>query len=520
MAQTVNEFFDEFDGMTFVQKDGPNTLIEPMSCVTIDGVDQPQGDITRRFCRNGQGGFNTANVSQGTPSSVTFDVTIWKQKRRDVFTRAMERRCAIPIYVAHGHCQGRQDNPLSWSEWEIYKDPFVTSKAKSNLVRGQAEEGDTPEMVGLTYSMSADPDVHELYDLVTSTVDCAAEDEPFIDITTCSIPRCASSSCGAQIEPCDELHITAEQTGAAVADGYTSTDNAGSCTAWAAQPFAVSEYPSAIICVQIDEDTDRIITARGITDAGNAAEIAYSDDDGATWTLVDVGTTNGEFVEEGGCLFALDFRHIWVCTNIANVYFSSDGGLTWTDQNAPTPGASEGLFHIHFIDENFGWAVGGFRTTPTGLFIQTTDGGEHWALATSEPQVERGNAVAVLDANNVWVAMDDGTLWWTANWGTTWTQRTLPSTLANIADVVFWDHYVGALCGNKAGSGNGVADVMRTIDGGFTWEEYTLADEFDAAIERYGVNALILCHPNEIHAVTEDIGTGSLIWTLKPAGWT
>jgi hypothetical protein len=125
-----------------------------------------------------------------------------------------------------------------------------------------------------------------------------------------------------------------------------------------------------------------------------------------------------------------------------------------------------------------------------------------------------------LDANNVWVAMDDGTLWWTANWGTTWTQRTLPSTLANIADVVFWDHYVGALCGNKAGSGNGVADVMRTIDGGFTWEEYTLADEFDAAIERYGVNALILCHPNEIHAVTEDIGTGSLIWTLKPAGWT
>ena len=520
MAQTVNEFYDEFDGMVFVQKDGPNTLIEPMACVTIDGVDQPQGDITRRYCRNGQGGFDVANIAQGTPSSSTFDVTIWKQKRRDVFTRAMERRCAIPLYVAHGHCQGRQDNPLSWSEWEIYQDPFVQSKSKSNLVRGQAEEGDTPEMVGLTYSMSANPYVHELYDLVTTTVACAAEDEPFRDIVTCSIPRCPSSSCGSQIEPCDTIHVVSDAFAGASADGYVSTNNAGSCAAWVTQPFAVTEEITSAVCVQVDEDTMRLIVSCGTADAAGL-RIAYSDDGGATaWNVVVVAATATDYATHGGSLFKLDFRHIWLCTFESDVYFSSDGGLTWTDQNAPVPAADESLNYIHFIDENFGWSVGGFRTTPTGHFIQTTDGGEHWSMAASEPKIERGNWVAVLDANNVWVGLDDGTVYYTGDWGATWAQRTLPSALTNTADGQFIDKYVGALCGWKAGSGNGVATVMRTIDGGFTWEEYNLVTEFDAGPEYMGVNALIMCHANEIHAVTEAIDSTSLIWTLKPAGWS
>ena len=196
MVQTNQDYFNEFNSMIFVQKDGPNTIPEPMACATIDGVDQPRGDVTRRFCRTGDGGIATANISQGTPSSVTFDVTLWKMKRRDVFQRALERGCILPVYVAHGHCQGRLDNVLSWEEFEIYQDPLVTSKAKSNLARGQLEEGDSPEMVGLTYSMSADPQVHELYKLLTTTVTVGtteAEDEPLRDITTCTIPRCPFS---------------------------------------------------------------------------------------------------------------------------------------------------------------------------------------------------------------------------------------------------------------------------------------------------------------------------------------
>ena len=116
-----------------------------------------------------------------------------------------------------------------------------------------------------------------------------------------------------------------------------------------------------------------------------------------------------------------------------------------------------------------------------------------------------------------------GAVWYTQDWGATWTQRTLPSTLATTvgsADIQFVDHYVGALCGWKAGVGNGTGVVMRTIDGGYTCEEYNTAAEFDAAVEYMGVNALLMCDVNEIHAVTEDIGPVSQVWTLKPAGWT
>lgn len=527
---TTHEFFDEFDGMIFVQKDGPNTIPEPVPCAAIDGVDQPQGDVTRRFCRTNDGGIKVANVSQGSPSSTTFDVTIWKMKRRDVFQRAMERRCPMPIYVAHGLCTGRQDNFLSWDEFEIYQDPRITSKAKSNLARGAHDENDTAEMVNLTYSMSTDPVVHELYKLVTTTVDLAYGTfvgiEPLRDITTCTVPRCPISGCGAPQEPCDEIHVIADsQGGTFPAVGYQSTDNAGSFSPWAlwaALPFPAADDLASITCYMIDDTTERLLVANGSAGVASA-EVAYSDDGGATWAIVTIGASATEFAQHGGALFALDYRHIWFATNEANVWFSNDGGLTWTDQNAPTPAADEKLYYIHFIDEFFGWAVGGFLTTPTGYFIQTTDGGEHWSLATAEPAIECGTCVAVLDAQNVWVGLGDGTVYYTQNWGTSWSQRTLPSTLsitAGIADLQFVDHYVGALCGYKHVSGNGVATVMRTIDGGYTWEEYNLADEFDSAVEYMGVNALLICDVNEIHAVTEDIGTSALVWTLKPAGWT
>jgi photosystem II stability/assembly factor-like uncharacterized protein len=379
-------------------------------------------------------------------------------------------------------------------------------------------------MVGLTYSMSADPGVHELYKLLTTLTNVlngtTPEDEPLRDITSCTIPRCHSSACGAPQEPCDEMHVIADSAGGTFqAEGYQSQDNSGSYTVWTTSPFVAPQTMASIICVQIDQDTERLIVACGTADAAGL-RIAYSDNGGTTWTTVVVDASATDYATHCGSLFALDYRHIWLCTYEADVWFSSDGGLTWTDQNAPAPAASESLNYIHFANESYGWAVGGFRTTPTGLFIQTVDGGEHWALATAEPKVERGNAVAVLDANNVWVGLDDGTLYYTQNWGTTWAQRVLPSVLTNISDVQFLDQYIGFVSGYKAGAGNGVGTIMRTFDGGYTWEEYNLATEFDAAVEFMGVNAMHICHANEVHAVTEDIGTSVLVWVLKPAAWT
>jgi len=513
----INDYFDEFMGTVWIQPDGPNTPVYPLLCVDLDGIDEPQGDVTRRFCRQGDGQYKVVHSTQGTPSSVTFDVVAWKTNQRSYMQKQVERRCPAAYYLHHAYC-GRVDTFLNYDAGKLLPNGLITSKSSGTNARGRAEENDSPDMTEQTFSLSADTPAPEYYGLLPTIGDPASEDEPLRDIAKCSWKQCVGP-CGELIDMCDVMNIAGDAAAAAVADGYITEDNATTFTAWAAQPFAADEDIASIVCVQVDRNTTRIIAARGTTDVANPMEIGYSDDEGATWTNVNVGSTNGEYAMHSGALFALDHRHIWLCTDQANVYFSDDGGLTWTDQNAPTPGANESLNYVHFIDENFGWAVGGFRTTPTGLFIQTTDGGEHWDLATAEPKVEMGNWVNVIDAYRVWVGLDDGTVYFSNDWGATWTQRTLPSTLVNTGDGTFISEYEGAIVGYKTGAGNGVPVCFRTFNGGHDWEEYNHTSEFTNAVAHYGLNAVLMCSINEIHIVGEDCDGVSLVWTLKPAGW-
>lgn len=523
MVKTTANYFNEFTGGIFIQPNGPNTEPLWLACAAIDGVSQPQGDVSRSYCLDKNGNIRTAHVSQGTPSSVTLTVNVWKASVRNAIQKALRLGCPPSLYVKHQFC-APYENILIYDQMQVFEYAYITGHDKSSVMRRRAEENDNPAMVDMSFDLSANPFAPEIYKLLTNTEEAyrnsTAEDEPLRDIVSCSIPRCATSNCGPEIEPCDVLNVVADAESLAIADGYRSAVNTTAFAVWAALPFIADEHIASVVCVMKDADVDRIIVARGSTDTLNEGEIAYSDDDGVSWTLVEYGTTAGEFVNHSGGLFALDFRHIWLVTDLANVFFSSDGGQSWTDQGAPAPAADEGLWYVHFIDENLGWAVGGYRTTPTGHFIETTDGGEHWNLATTEPKIEMGTWVNVLDAQRVWVGLDDGTVYFTNNWGTTWTQRLLPSTLINTGDGTFYDDHIGAVSGYKTGSGHGVPVVFRTFDGGYSWEEYDYPIEWNAAPTHFGINAIIFCHENELIAVGEMVVAGaSLIWHLKPQGF-
>lgn len=525
MPRSVDNYFDEFQGVLWVQPDGPNTEPVPIVCATVDAVDQPLGDVTRRYCRTGSGGQVTVKISQGTPGAVTFDIVLWKSNIRNALQKAAAKRvrgqvCPIGVYIHHGVC-GRLDVFLNYATTQVFQDAILTTKGTGNNARGQQESNDTPEMVSQTFSIDADPDSPELYSaLLNTTTACAAEAEPFRALAICSEARCNIGVCGAPADRCDEIHVVADATGAAVADGYVSTNGMSSCAAWTAQPFAVGEDIAALRCFIVNGTDERLIAARGTTDAGNPAEIAWSDDGGVTWNNVNVGAINGEYALHSQALFILDYRNIWLGTDLGNVYFSDDAGLTWTDQNAPVPGAGEGLYAIHGVDENYLWGVGGDRVAPTGYYIQTTDGGEHWNLATAEPAVEVGNWVQVLDGQRLWVGLDDGRVFYSLNWGTTWVQRVLPVALTNSGAGLFINPYIGAIGGYKAGVGNGVPTILRTFNGGFDWEEFNLVDEFGAAVEYYGVNDLAACDENHWIAAVEADATASRVWQLMPAGWT
>src|SRR5690606_27178368 len=92
------------------------------------------------------------------------------------------------------------------------------------------------------------------------------------------------------------------------------------------------EAISAGVCFAIDRNTRRILVFRGTTDVSAPAEAAYSDDGGTTWTNVNIGSDNGEFVSSPKAVHAINQYNIWAGTNSGRIYFSNDGGGTWVAQ--------------------------------------------------------------------------------------------------------------------------------------------------------------------------------------------
>lgn len=514
-------YFDNYNGVVWVQPGGPNTISYPLLCSDLDGIDEPQGDITGRFCLGADGTWTTVNRTMGTPSEITGDIMSWRETTRSWLQKIAKDRCPVGVYVHHFHC-GRADTFLNYETGQLLANSFITSKSSGQNVRRRADQGESAEKNELTFSLSAQPLSEEYWPLIGTVTDCQDSDNPLRDIITCTTPQCLGP-CGSKENACKYLQVGEDATSAgATANTYYSNDYAATWTTGGTDPFAAGEAVASLVCFPIDSDTNRIIAALGTTRAGGPMVINYSDDGGATWAgEVTVGATNGEYALHSGALFALDERHIWLCTTEANVFISTDAGLTWTDQSAPAPTGSEALYYIHFADANYGWAVGGAPAV-SGLYIQTTDGGAHWALATAEPEAQEGVWVSVIDSNRVWCGTDAGiNVWYSLDWGTTWTERNLPSAPVETGDGRWIDEYCGFIGGYRTVSSVHYPAVYRTFDGGYEWEVYTHTTSFSTTPTYYGINAIQVCGYNVVHAVGEQLAGGhSIVWTLKPAGAT
>jgi len=518
----ANEYFDADTGIIWVQPDGPNTEPVPLLCHNLDSVDEPLGDTTTRMCRTAAGGWETVHRSQGLPGEGTMTVEAYLPKTRDWLQKAVARRCAIPLYIHKVLC-GRPDVFLNYDYGELGKNGIITTRGKSALVRGLADAGEgAPDMSMMTFDISVEPLSPEYWKLVESR-HAIAEDEPLRDIAFCNPGQCVGP-CGALEDVCTDGIIVADAATDVTAEVWFTTDGGATWTASATDPFASNEDVNSAVCFQIDRDTTRHLVQRGTTDAGVASEVAYSDDDGDNWTAVDTSAAadSGYGMHSGG-LFALNHRYIWAGTDLGQIFFSSDGAVSWTDQAAPDPvaGAQE-IYYIHFIDPNYGWAVGDANHA-----MRTTDGGEHWSIVAGPGQAtDVLTCVATIDASRVWVglssALGAGELWFSNDEGTAWTQRTLPAsggTITSIGDVMFTDEFNGAVCGIFNDGADDFPAVWRTFNGGHDWERYYDTDNvLDGSVEHQGANALWVCNYNEIYAVAEPVDSTGVVIELEAAG--
>ena len=363
-------------GAVFIQIDGPNSATAYLGCHDMGDIAEPRGDIARTFCPDPSqpGVWNVALRTQGAPGEITFDLTFPLGSTADYLEQADRTGCQFPVYVNYSECD-RRDNFLRYAAKD--RGQVMQNCSITNIVHTTPStrnvDGGAPGETTKTFSFSAE--ALKNYFMLVDTRRATTETEILRDIAFCNKAQC-QGPCGAAQHICDEGVIVCNFDAAVAVANILFTTDAG--VTWAAQvgPYLITEDISSVVCFPLDMTTTRVVISRGTADAG-AADCAWSDDSGATWNIVDIGTTNTEFIPSpgGGGLFSLGQNYIWACTDTGGgaagaIYFSDDGALTWTLQTAA---ATDALNYIRFLNKDLGLCVG-----DTNEIQYTDDGGAHW----------------------------------------------------------------------------------------------------------------------------------------------
>jgi len=514
-------FYTAKDGKLFVQPYGPNTDPDYLGCHDISDIVIPRGSVERRWCPDPEtGDYVLGNRVQGPPDAPTATLTTHIAETADYLERLNMRRCPQSFYVLKGKCKSRK-LVLNYGRGWVLHYGIETQKTLSGLAAGFTSGIDESGQA-FEYDLAKVEPFFQLQD----TRETTTETQTLFDIAACNAPQCAGV-CGPAEEACDFLvAVAAAETGVATANVIYSLDGGITWTAMATDPFLADEDVISVVCFPVgDGSATRVVVARGTT-SGLVAEIAWTDDLGATaWNNVLVGTTATEFAQWNGALFALDRRHIWLVTDSGNIYFSNDGALSWTEQATTN---TNGLNYVRFVDEQVGLAVG-----DTNTILLTRDGGGHWNALTGPVAQAAVNCqcVDLFDDHRYFIGYSDGELWYTLAGDVNmvsadWSQRLLDTPTGAVSthrinDVMFYrdggyhtDDHMGYLVTKwEDGSGDYHGAIYRTYDGGFDWEIwYTAALDAPAT---YGLAAVWNCGYNKAFAVGDPLTTAYIL-SLAP----
>lgn len=472
-------------GEIYIQPDGPNT--EPQflgTCVDLDDISEDRGGIADLIqCFDGQGGWATLGATYSPPTPITLKLTTWLGVNLDLVERivAENKNCPTPVYIHKRNC-GQAGVFGNWARSFVLNAQRITNTTVMGLAARNEDKvaEQSAELVALP------PMVRHAQLVVQrqSTSEANALNAlAFSEQNKCSGP------CGAAETAGDRGMVAGDNTALASAN-VLYTSNGGTFAATATDPFAVAEIVSVLVKVTVNSNTARWIAGRGTTDAGNPAEIAYSDDNGATWTNVNVGSTNGQYFDSPQAIFALDQDNIWAVTTGGYIYKSTDAGETWTAQESGVIVATD-YNAVVFFDANVGY-VGG----DSNVIVYTANGGATWSALTG-PSAQAGvrvNTLAVPTESRVFVGYADGDLYYTEDGGATWAARTHPgSGVGQVRGLDFWNELTGVMVRNSAAP---VGTMLFTEDGGYTWVALDTPTNT-------GLNAVQFINPTLIWAVGE-----------------
>ena len=476
--------FKTSDGALFVQPEGPNTQPRFVGCVDVDQLSEPGGAIDtliRCFKPDGSGWY-TLDSTVTPPDPVTTTITTIVEGAANYLEQL---ESGVATLFIHQRADGRADTFGNYDRSWVLEKAYIGEKTASDLIM---REEDNPSTMG--FGISAMPPVYRVFKKMTG--------------------RLSSGTA----EAINGIHFVSAKIGFAVNDAlsgspsdkagvYYTTNKGVTWTAAAALPFAGAENIAAVTAFYIGRSTVRVVVARGTTDAGNPMEIAYSDDYGATWSTVNVGSTNGQFAKGPHALYAAGPYAMWLVVDDGYIYHSSDGGITWSTQSSGGA-TSEDLVCVHFVSEKVGYA-GGLNDA----IVKTEDGGVSWTATTGDTNSSADILdLHVIDADHVWVGTDDGEIFYTEDGGITWTERAFSgSGTGDIKALKFLDgsSLFGFMLHNSASP---VGTVKVTIDGGYTWESIT-------TFTNSGLNDIFIMDENTAYFAGEVQGSTGVLGKLQ-----
>jgi len=486
-------------GLVWVQPGGPNTEMYPLACHEMGDVTQPHETVTQRYCPDPRrpGKYRPVYKASEAPGRAGGSLTTYLERTADWLEKIADVGCETPIYL-NLWVDGRGTAFSTYTRGELSL-ARIEQESRTGMMTRESDPA-----AEQTFTYTAD-EIFKYFKLIRSEqllALVAPEPGDALDIAFVNRQSCRAAG-GIAAEECTEGIIGCEVEAAADAGVYYTLNGGATWTLCAAVPFANPSNSGAVAGFPIDTGVNRYLVGRTSTLAATLPQIAYSDDHGANWTVVDLPGTVIEYLQGGAALWALDSTHIWCVTDGGDIFFSDDGGESYTQQASANVAA---LWCIHFRDERYGLLGGA-----TNVMYSSADGGEHWSVVTG-PVAQ--NAVTILsccviDDMDWWIGYADGTLWFTQDGGATWTQRlfTVPgaASVNVVNDIQFENAYFGAVAVNWTdGAGDEWGAILRTVNGGRNWEVYLANTSFDEAAAP-GYNGLWLCDRNKVYAVGDII---------------
>ena len=438
------------DGGLWVFPEGPNRAPAYIGCTDADDVSAPQGDIELIRCFGPDGKYQVVGTKSTPPDAITTTLTSLTFRTRTVLEKI---RCEYGLMFLQRD-GGRADLFCNHQRYLILADVRNTEKTYGGLVK---REEDAESTRG--FSLSAQPPLIDGAEIAGKRI-TTAETMSFTDVFMLK----------------DDCTLLPVKDGIAVAldsglygagDVWLTHDGGQTWTVTTGTP----NLHDLTACTMIDmcHGVRRLIVA-DLATAGSVGGIAYSDDDGATWTHVAlIAGTTGLGVTHGGGIFALDANHIWLVGAAGYIFFSADGGEHWTVQDLHLV-TNSAYTQVEFTADG----LHGYAGSATGVVAKTVDGGTTWTACTVIAGTPDVLTVALKPGHEdiLWVGTDDGTIFFTEDGGVTWTQRTswIGSGVGDVHDIGFANDYVGFMIVDDASP---VGSVYQTIDGGYSWDKLT-----------------------------------------------